>query len=409
MNFSLTLPKAEERLCEFILELDRIGYSKTTLNGYRTAIRKAWKAIYAQTDFYSNSESNWFIKEILPDMQISCTYKKHIRTALRRWNDYLSNKPYKYRCTVAKEKLTMHYQMLLENYIGFLKGNHLKKATIDNYIFFATEFLYSLIKQDVTNMKQVTGFNIGSALASSGSTTGFCKKLPRFLKYLYTEEITRLDLSVAVPKVLEESILPAIYKKEELETTLLNIDCTTLNGKRDYAALSFLMVYGIRVTDLINLNISDINFIHDCFSFRQSKTENLYEADLLPQVKDSLLLYLQELKPDNSNTPLFQRLTAPFGRMSRSGIWNIVSLRLMNSVEISGRKHGSHALRSSLASNLILEDVPYDVVRKILGHSDPNATKRYAAIDVAHLRLCALECPQPTGAFKSYLEGGAWK
>lgn len=95
--------------------------------------------------------------------------------------------------------------------------------------------------------------------------------------------------------------------------------------------------------------------------------------------------------------------------MSRSGVWNIVSLRLMNSVEISGRKHGPHALRSSLASNLISEDVPYDVVRKVLGHTDPNATKRYAAIDVAHLRLCALECPQSTGAFKSYLEGGAWK
>ena len=39
--------------------------------------------------------------------------------------------------------------------------------------------------------------------------------------------------------------------------------------------LSFLMVYGVRVTDLVNLNILDINFVHDCFSFRQSKTENL--------------------------------------------------------------------------------------------------------------------------------------
>ena len=217
MDFSLTLPQAEGRLCKFILELDQIGYSKTTLNGYRAALRKAWKAIYAQTDFYSSSESNWFLKEILPDMQISCTYKKHIRTALRRWNDYLSNQPYKYRYTESKENLPMDYKMLLENYIGFLKGSHLKKSTIDNYIFFATEFLYSLIKQDVTNIKQVTGFHIGSALASSGSTAGFCKKLPRFLRYLYTTEITRLDLSVAVPKVLEESILPAIYKKEELD------------------------------------------------------------------------------------------------------------------------------------------------------------------------------------------------
>lgn len=127
MDFSLTLPQAEGRLCEFILELEHIGYSKTTLNGYRAALRKVWKAIYSKTDLYSKSESNWFMKEILPDMQISCTYNKHIRTALRRWNDYLSNQLYKYRCTESKEQLPVDYQMLLENYISFLKGSHLKE------------------------------------------------------------------------------------------------------------------------------------------------------------------------------------------------------------------------------------------------------------------------------------------
>ena len=75
-------------------------------------------------------------------------------------------------------------------------------------------------------------------------------------------------------------------------------------SKVNYSSNSSIIAIGFLITDLINLNTSDINFVHDCFSFRQSKTENLYEADMLPRVKDSLLLYLQDLKPDNSETPL---------------------------------------------------------------------------------------------------------
>lgn len=409
MQFTLPLAQAEESLCGFTSGLRKIGYSETTLKGYCSALRKAWSLFYAETDIYTEEVSDMFIEELLPHIKISDTYKRHIKTALRRWNDYLLNKPYLYKCSGFKKSLPVQYQVLLDSYRHFLEDRRMKKATVDNYIFFATELLLSLVGQNVTDILDVRGFHIGSAVMTSGSISGFCKKVPRFLNYLHDKGVTTINLSTAIPKTLEEYKLPALYNKDELRQTLESIDVSTINGKRDYAIFLFLMAYGIRVTDLVNLNISCIDFIHDYFSFRQSKTDMLYEAVLIPEVKNAILIYLKELQPINADEPLFQRLSAPFGRMSRTSIWNVVSSRLQKAVDIFGRKHGSHAIRSSLASNLISEDVPYDVVRKVMGHSDPNATKRYAVIDIGHLRMCALECPPPTGAFKSYLEGGEWK
>ncbi|HKM33959.1 MAG TPA: tyrosine-type recombinase/integrase, partial [Lachnospiraceae bacterium] len=77
------------------------------------------------------------------------------------------------------------------------------------------------------------------------------------------------------------------------------------------------------------------------------------------------------------NQPLFCSIHAPFHPLSRSAIWSIVSTTIASTVDPNGRKRGSHAIRSSMASGLIADDVPYPIVQKILGHTDPNATKRY--------------------------------
>ena len=109
------------------------------------------------------------------------------------------------------------------------------------------------------------------------------------------------------------------------------------------------------------------------------------------------------------NRKLFYSTQAPYQPLSRGAVWSIVSGRIRSAVAADGRHRGSHAIRSSLASGLIADNVPYPIVQKVLGHTDPNATKRYVAIDIEQLRKCSLECPAATGKFLSYLEGGVWK
>jgi hypothetical protein len=49
--------------------------------------------------------------------------------------------------------------------------------------------------------------------------------------------------------------------------------------------------------------------------------------------------------------------------------------------------------------------MPYDVVRKTLGHADPESVKHYAALDIENLRKCAIEVPEAGGIFAKYLTG----
>lgn len=67
--------------------------------------------------------------------------------------------------------------------------------------------------------------------------------------------------------------------------------------------------------------------------------------------------------------------------------------------------HGSRALRSSVASNMINDGISTEVVRRVLGHGTKRALKHYARIDIESMRLCPLPVPEPTGAFAGILSG----
>ena len=69
------------------------------------------------------------------------------------------------------------------------------------------------------------------------------------------------------------------------------------------------------------------------------------------------------------------------------------------------RKCGPHALRSSLASSMVNDDIPYETVRKVLGHSSNNAIKHYARIDIEKLRRYSLAPPAPASRFHAFLYG----
>ena len=75
-------------------------------------------------------------------------------------------------------------------------------------------------------------------------------------------------------------------------------------------------------------------------------------------------------------------------------------------IAIAERRHGSRAFRSSIASNMINDDVSTEVVRRVLGHGTKHAIKHYAKIDVESMRLCPLPVPPPSGIFAELL---SWK
>jgi len=397
------------RLQEFLDDLKTRDYSETTVNGYKSFLKKAWAHITQAGDTYTRKTSWLFRDEIALGFSLSESSRKHIRTSIRRFNDYLSEQPYVFRQGGSREEPPEIFQKVLGDYVADLHAHSLKSATIQVRRIFATQFLNSVYRQGIRSLNEISGINVGAAVLSAGSVEGICQKLPYFLKYLKEKGLTNLDLHKAVPTFIPEKKLPSVYDKNELLQILSGIERSCPSGKRDYAIMLMLVTYGLRAKDLVELKTENIDFQHCCISFKQSKTGNLYQMELLPAVQEALEIYLSEVNPSLENKPVFRSIHAPYRPLGRSAVWSIVATRIKSSVEAKDRKQGSHAIRSSMASGLIANDVPYPVVQKVLGHADPNATKRYVAIDIERLRKCSIECPEATGRFLSYLEGGEWK
>ncbi len=411
MDFQIcTQANFESQAERFLQDFLERGYSKSTISSHKSHLTRLKKYVFSLSEqTYTEKSAHVFIEDILPTLTVSESTKKHIRTTIRHFNDYLSHRPYTFRINNSAQLPPLIFRNVIDDYVTDMSTQGYKPATIEVRKIFAIQFLVSVYDQGIRSLKDVSGTHVGCSVLSAGSVEGMCQKLPYFLRYLHKKGLTGLELQNAVPSVISEKKLPSVYDTQELIQILAGINTTTLIGKRDYAILIILMTYGLRVKDLVELKLENIDFQHGYISFKQSKTGKPYCAELLPTVKDALESYLSETNPLLENRRLFYSTQAPYQPLSRGAVWSIVSGRIHSAVVADGRHQGPHAIRSSLASGLVSDNVPYPIVQKILGHTDPNATKRYVAIDIEQLRKCSIECPVATGKFLSYLEGGEWK
>jgi integrase len=163
----------------------------------------------------------------------------------------------------------------------------------------------------------------------------------------------------------------------------------------------------MRSGDIVNLTLDDLAYANDKLFFSQQKTGDSHELPLLPEIKEALEDYISNGRPETSDRRVFIRQYAPYQGITTS-LLRIDTTRYFHTagIDTTGKKHGPHAFRSSMASSMVNDSVPYEAVSKILGHSDPNIIKHYAKLNVEMLRQCAIEVPEPSGKFKEFLQGG---
>ena len=117
-------------------------------------------------------------------------------------------------------------------------------------------------------------------------------------------------------------------------------------------------------------------------------------------------MHLENDKYSLEDGYVFHSMKAPYDRITTSIIRHVINKCFVAAnVNTAGKKHGPHAFRSSLASSMVNDNVSYEVVRRILGHSNPDVIKHYAKADIENLRMCSIDPPSPTGIFREYLSG----
>ena len=225
-----------------------------------------------------------------------------------------------------------------------------------------------------------------------------------FLKYLSEFEIVKSDYSTIVPHYSKPYVIPSVYSIEEIKLIEETVDTSTVLGKRDYAMILLALRMGMRSGDIVKLRIEDVKDRTE-LNIIQEKTGNILHLPLIKEVQLAIEDYLL-VRRSSSIEQLFINVYAPYHAVTtttfRKALKKYITLA---GIDLGNRKCGPHVLRSSLASSMANDDISYETVRKILGHSSNNAIKHYARIDVEKLRRYSLTPPVPTNKFYAFLCG----
>ena len=393
-------------ICEkLIAQLQSIGYNDSTLRNYRSALRRIGDFLEAHSySGYSGEAGVHFISEWVAKVKPIPKSIRFIKTVVSRLNDILMGNEYTgRRLSVVKIWPGCFFEQA-NQYIAYLRQRGNNESSIRIRRDYCLEFLVFLDGSGVRMLNEIEASHIYDGFSLSNAKSHFCATAKSFLRFIYEYGYHGNDLSVFVPKPRRALPMPTVYTEEEVQKLFSSIDTSSAIGKRDYAIIALAALLGLRRSDIGNLTPGNIDFRSKMIRVVQHKTAVPMEIELLPDVEDALLEYLKIREPIGRHEKIFISERPPRRPLVYDSICGIAQKRFLSSgIDVKGKKHGTHALRMSLATQLISEDVPYSVVQKILGQTDPNSTKHYARIDAGKLRGYALDVPPPSGLFAERL------
>ena len=269
-----------------------------------------------------------------------------------------------------------------ENYLTKVKQASVN--TVFSYLRDVRQFSAWLHLAEGTNVDGATQLNISNYLAHleqegrSGATVSrTLASLKNFYAYVVASgflEESPVTGDIRVER--GEKKLPQILTGEEIELLLSQPACVDPKGFRDKAMLEVMYATGIRVSELIDLDIGNVNLelgVIKCCSSKKTRLIPLYPAAL-----KSLTVYINEIRDSLLSDPDEQALFVNIGgaRMSRQGFWKILK-HYQQTAHIE-KDITPHTLRHSFAVHLLENGADLNSVQELMGHSDISSTQMYA-------------------------------
>ena len=167
--------------------------------------------------------------------------------------------------------------------------------------------------------------------------------LRKFLGFLHDTAITEQDFSELLRnlKYSRGSKLPSVYTPEEIIHLEKSIQRGSSTGKRNYAMLLLASRLGLRASDIVNLEISCLDWENKSIRFSQLKTGRPIELPLLGDVGDAIIDYILHGRPKTGIKKIFVTATNPVRTLMASNMCTIVARMLSEAgIEMRGRHHG---------------------------------------------------------------------
>ncbi len=255
----------------------------------------------------------------------------------------------------CSERTIRYYQTTVEHLLS-QTSNSVRKITTEEMRDYLSNY------QKRNNCSNVTVDNVRRNISS-------------FFSWLEEEDYILKSPMKRIHKIKTKKVVKNVISDEGIEK--LRDNCTE---QRDLAIIDLLYSTGIRVGELVNLNIEDIDFEgRECVVYGKGDKERRVYFDA--KAKVHLKNYI-ESRNDN-NDALFVTLDAPYDRLKISGV-EIRLRKLGRELELD-RIH-PHKFRRSMATRAIDKGMPIEQVQKILGHSQIDTTMQYAMVNQSNVK-----------------------
>ena len=271
----------------------------------------------------------------------------------------------------------------IERFFDFLGSRHVER-------------LHDLRRDHLTAFIAWRGRGLGPSTRRQ-TVTGL-KFLLRFATFqgILAEDLSYVLPSVHVPR---QRSIPSVWDSELVVKLLAVVDRSSPKGKRDYAMLLLAARLGLRVSDLLALKLEDLNWEASTVQINQVKTGEPLQLPLSEELGEAIIDYLKFARPETQHRHVFLSLRRPWGPFQRDdGVYHIIDhWREAAGIRFrKGQPRGFHSLRHTLATELLREQTPIQVISEILGHTKTGSTLIYAKADTEALRGAALDMEEPS-------------
>lgn len=277
-------------------------------------------------------------------------------------------------------------EALVQKFVNFLeRDKRLSLNTLQSYrrdIEQYFTYLQEINLQSIANTNKTTVIAYLLYLQKKGRATSTISRnlasIRSFYQYIAKNKMIDHDPTAELESPKVEKKLPQILSTEEVELLLEQPKCVDLKGYRDKAMLELLYATGIRVSELIQLNVVDVNLDMGFIKCNKGSRERMIPIGSIAIA--ALKEYLSKSRPlliqKSDEKALFVNING--GRLTRQGFWKIIK-QYKNQAKIS-KDITPHTLRHSFAAHLLENGADLRSIQEMLGHSDISSTQIYAQI-----------------------------
>jgi len=388
----------------FLEYLQKEHYSPQTAIAYGRRIHELAKYMLA-TGVAAEQLNEDHAEHLLKDLGWTTPRKRHAAFAVHSFGRYLIETGAARSCRVPPSDSARG--RLRQEYIDYLRHQRgLRESSIDHSWWVADRFLQFRFGDADGDLVQIVANDIIRFLQYLASrkrperSKSTASHLRNFLMFLFKSGKTKANLAPGIPRVAQKyaARLPRHLTPEQVETLLGAIKTDATTGRRDYAMVLLQARLGLRATEVVAIQIDDIDWRAGELIVRGKG--QLHDRMPLPEdVGEALASYIRHDRATASRS-LFVTLRAPRRPFKSAQILNWI---LADAFEKTGLAPptpyvGSHILRHSLATNMVRRGASLDEIGGMLRHRSRQSTMIYARMDVDGLRSIAQPWPAAGGA-----------